>query len=190
MQLLQNLSRELARSSGNQPKLVDLVEMLERIKRGEKLKLTLDEKKLLFVARHSLTTVYFIAAVDAGKIKIGKTVDLKKRLASLSTMSPVDVTLVCSVDYDDGLEGRIHRHLSEYRSHGEWFHADPFVLDFIRGYRDGGIRWLVEQVGESGEYWMNSRGIMPEDMRAEMYFPGDDPDYPPNTQNKSGIDHS
>lgn len=191
LQLFQNLSRELARNADKQPPLIETVELLDRLKQGEPVDLKPEDQKRLFVATYALTTVYFIAAVDAGMIKIGKTRDMKKRMATLRTMSPVGLEVVCTIAYDDSLEKRIHEHLKEYRAHGEWFYADKPVLDFIRGYRENGVRWVVDQVGEAGHYWMNNRGQMPDEMRLHLDFGSvySDPDYAAGTQEKSMVDH-
>jgi hypothetical protein len=180
----------MSRNLHNQEPLLDVVERLEKYKRGEIKQLTLEQKKAIYLAECSLTTVYFVAAVDAAMIKIGKTVDLTKRLNTLRSMSPVPLELACSIDYDAGLERRIHQHLSDHRSHGEWFNATKEVVDFMRGYCDHGIRWVVEAVGDCPGNWIDNNGkMMGEEMRFERQFGGGpDPDYSPNTQNKSGID--
>lgn len=191
--LLQNLSREMARTADSQPPLLEIALLLEEVRKkvaaGEKIELSLEDKKRLYVATHALSTVYFIAAPDAGMIKIGKTTNLEKRLATLRTMSPVTLEPICTIDYDDNMEARIHRHLSEYRSHGEWFFADKPVLDFIRCYRNQGLSWLVDKVGDAGPYWMNGRGGVSDGMKdfmsQSLYEEREnfDPDYRPNTQN-------
>lgn len=192
LRLLQNLSRELARQAEQQPALIDIIELHDKVKRGEVADLSLMDKKRLYVAQYALVTTYFIAAPDVAMIKIGKTVNLAKRLAAIQSHCPVQLQVACEIDYDDGLEGRIHKHLKEYRSHGEWFHAEKEVVDFMRGYRDNGIRWVVDKVGDSAGLWMNNRGKMPEDMRDDIdrLGRGSDPDLRPNTQNVSGIDFS
>lgn len=129
------------------------------------VELTLQQKQRLYVLSNCLMTVYFIAAVDAGKVKIGKTTNIQKRMASLTTMSPVELTLLHTVQYDARLEKRIHVHLKKYRAHGEWFHADKPVLDFIRNVKNEGITWLVKRVGDAPDHWMNHRGEMPDEMR-------------------------
>jgi hypothetical protein len=131
------------------------------------VQLDLVQKQRLYVLSHCLTTVYFIAAVDAGKIKIGKTTNIQKRMATLTTMSPVPLQLVHSVQYDNNLERRIHEHLKEYRAHGEWFHADKPVLEFVRNVKNKGIEWLVKRVGDAPDYWMNNRGSVPDEMKWE-----------------------
>lgn len=116
--------------------------------------LSLAQKQRLFVLSKMVATVYFIAAVDAGKIKIGRTRNISKRLSALETSSPVPLTLMHTVQYDDELEQRIHQHLGKYRSHGEWFHADKPVVEFVRNAKKEGIPWLVSQVGDAAPRWM------------------------------------
>jgi hypothetical protein len=62
----------------------------------------------------------------------------------------------------------------------------------MKGYRDHGIRWVVEKVGDCSGNWIDHNGRMTEDMRSERRYGSrmSDPDYSPNTQNKSGIDFS
>jgi hypothetical protein len=118
------------------------------------VELDLVQKKRLYVLSYHLTTLYFIAAVDAGKIKIGKTKHIHKRLSTLMTASPVPLKLLHSVQYDEGLERRVHNHLKKYRSHGEWFHADKPVVEFVRNVKERGIQWLVSEVGDAPANWM------------------------------------
>lgn len=160
---LQNLSAREYRSNSKEPFLDDM--LLLQAHREGMVELSLQQKQRLFVLSHCLMTVYFIAAVDAGKIKIGKTTNIQKRMAALTTVSPVELTLLHTVQYDARLEKRIHDHLKEYRAHGEWFHADKPVLDFIRNVKKEGITWLVNRVGDAPHHWMNHRGEMPDEMR-------------------------
>lgn len=175
----------MARDATDGAPLIESVLLLEKVrekrKKGEHVKLTLEEKKRLYVVAYSLTTVYFIAAADAGMIKIGKTTDLNKRLATLRTMSPVPLEVACTISYDDRLEWRLHTHFSKYRSHGEWFYAEKEIVDFMRGYKDKGIQFVVDTVGDSGSFWMNSRDGATEGMRAYLTRCGKhlDPDYKP-----------
>jgi hypothetical protein len=170
----------------------EMIDLYEKAKREGVRNLTLLQKQQLYVFRHSLTTVYFIAAPDVAMIKIGKTVDLKKRMATLRTMSPAPLELACTIEYDAGLEARIHQYLKKYRSHGEWFHATKEVVDFMRGYCDEGIHWVVARVGDCPGCWIDHQGTMTEGMRDAKRYGSRyaDPDYCPNTQNVSGIDFS
>ena len=174
LQILQNVSTELRRRDRRPTYLDDYrlyVEVLERVASGEKSGLTLQEQKRVYVLQASLTTVYFLAAVDAGKVKIGKTLHLQKRLANLRTANAGELELLTAVRYDSHLEARIHAHLAEYRSHGGWFHADAPVVDFIRGVRDGGVEWVVEQVGDAPPVWVNSLDNLSEELRLARVDP-------------------
>lgn len=139
--------------------------MLLQAYREGMVDLTLQQKQRLYVLSNCLMTVYFIAAVDAGKIKIGKTTNMQKRMATLVTMSPIELKVLHTVQYDARLERRIHNHLKKYRAHGEWFYADKPVLDFIRSVKKEGIPWLVSCVGDAPVHWMNNRGSVPDEMK-------------------------
>lgn len=165
---LENLSTELTRSGDKFPFLKDVQLMREcrrSMEAGIHLPLTMEQKKRLYVLSSSLATVYFVAAPSVGMIKIGKTGNLPKRLATLKTFSPVPLELVMTIDYDEFLESRIHRYLAEYRSHGEWFSLCDPVRGFIRAYEKHGLEWLVEEVGDAPPHWMNHRRGLPEDLR-------------------------
>lgn len=126
----------------------------EKKARGDSLSsYSIEDKARLLIVHRNLSIVYFIAATDVGLIKIGRTVNLKKRFISLQTSSPVKLDVVHSIQYDYDLETRIHEHLAEYRAHGEWFQACKPVIRFIRAIKDNGIGWLVEQVGDAGPNW-------------------------------------
>jgi len=118
---------------------------------------SLDDRCLALIAYWSLITVYFVASVDHALIKIGKTKDVARRFASLSNMSPAPLRLAYTVEYDVSLESRIHDYLSDYRAHGEWFHAAPEVVDFVRGVKDKGHRWMISKVGDADHNWIAYR---------------------------------
>ena len=149
--------------------ILDDVLLLEKVKdsvkSGKTIRLSLDQRKRLFVLHNCVTTVYFVAAPDAGLIKIGKTGDMEKRLSALANGSPVPLELICTVQYHDDLERRIHRHLAEYRAHGEWFYADKPVLSFVRSVRDKGIAWVVQEVGDEYFNWAAIKRGMDEDLK-------------------------
>lgn len=153
----QNISSEISRGRDELPPLLELMKLHEAIAAGKKLELAPLEKKALYLMAYSMTTVYFIVAPEVEMVKIGKTTDLEKRMATLKTMSPTKLQLGVSMDYDDWLESRIHKHFKEHRSHGEWFFADEPIVDFMQGYRDKGIEYVVAEVGDAPRHWMNSR---------------------------------
>lgn len=66
----------------------------------------------------------YIAASDCGLYKIGMTTGKpKKRVSSLNTSSPTEITLEHSVFCEDcsQLESRLHDAFDEFRVKGEWF---------------------------------------------------------------------
>ena len=81
-------------------------------------------------------SVYFIEAAN-GLIKIGRSTDPLRRLRGLQTGSPVQLRMVLVLT---GLgvadEMALHDRFAEYRSHGEWFHPGPDLIEFVRGSRD------------------------------------------------------
>lgn len=131
----------------------------EAAERNRSAMFSLDDRCLALVAYFSLVDTYFVASVDHALIKIGKTKHIGKRFSSLQTMSPAPLELAYVVEYDVMLESRIHAHLAEYRAHGEWFHATPEVVDFIRGIKDNGHRWLIDQVGDACHEWIAQRRL-------------------------------
>ena len=135
------------------------------MKEGKPVRLTLEEKRRLYVVHASLTKVYFIEGEGSGLVKIGKTGNVKRRLRALQTSSPVSLNLLMTIEYDDDLESRIHNKLSAHRAHGEWFRISDEVREFMISCRDKGLPWLVSQVGDAPNYWMNSRRGLSEEAR-------------------------
>lgn len=133
------------------------VKVRESAKRNRVETFSLDERCLALITHWSLIAVYFVASVDHALIKIGKTADLNRRFASLVNMSPAPLEVAYVVEYDVGLEKRIHQHLEDHRAHGEWFHASAEVVDFIRGVKNNGHRWMIEQVGDADHNWIAYR---------------------------------
>lgn len=75
--------------------------------------------------RHSKAGVYFIVA--GMEIKIGHSVDPRRRLASLQTAAAQELLLVHVIVEDDEsqrrkIENDLHGRFSEYWIRGEWFH--------------------------------------------------------------------
>lgn len=75
--------------------------------------------------------VYFILNRISGRIKIGKSFDVDKRLASLQTASPDPLELLGSVPSWLHTEAELHARFAALREHGEWFRDDPELLAFI-----------------------------------------------------------
>lgn len=74
--------------------------------------------------------VYFISGGDL--IKIGYAKQPLKRLTSLKSGSPYELTLIASMAGSMALERHLHDRFADLRQNGEWFRADPKLLRFIR----------------------------------------------------------
>lgn len=72
--------------------------------------------------------VYVVHAPDSGRLKIGRTNDVRKRLSQLQSSSPVRLYLAATFLPDSGhSEGSLHEQFGLHRIHGEWFSDD--ILD-------------------------------------------------------------
>jgi hypothetical protein len=67
----------------------------------------------------SIWHTYLVGAEGIDLVKIGHTTDPKKRLASLQTGQPLQLTLLWSQEGD--CESYLHVKFAEYRVRGEWF---------------------------------------------------------------------
>jgi hypothetical protein len=76
-----------------------------------------------------LAGVYFIRADQ--EVKIGMSNNVHQRMKALSTMSPVPLELLAVVAGAHLEEAQLHRKFAHLRMHGEWFRAEPELLDFI-----------------------------------------------------------
>jgi len=67
-------------------------------------------------------------------IKIGKATDIGKRIAELSTASPINLVLVASIQSDNAikLEGHLHKTFAKHRLNGEWFELNPAMIKTLR----------------------------------------------------------
>jgi hypothetical protein len=100
-------------------------------------------------ARPNLTRgVYFLQAGQSGNIKIGRTYDLKSRLASLQTGSSEPLKLLAFVNCEDSdpadVEATVHRAFQRYRLHGEWFQPSNELIEYIRKLGTHGNQPYVE----------------------------------------------
>lgn len=75
---------------------------------------------------------YFIQAGDDGLIKIGRTRNVQGRLETLRCGSPLPLAVI-GIVYAD-IEAQLHESFRAFRSHGEWFYPNPFLLRFIQGH--------------------------------------------------------
>ena len=72
------------------------------------------------------SSVYFIGCSAA--IKIGVTVKLEARLATLRSHSPLPLSLMASIEGGSTVEREYHRRFAAHRLHGEWFEPHPDIL--------------------------------------------------------------
>jgi hypothetical protein len=80
---------------------------------------------------------YLIRAASAtGRIKIGQSIDVRKRLLTLQAASPVLLNVVATLP---GLqhEAELHRRFASQRRHGEWFDPSSELLDLCRAHSTG-----------------------------------------------------
>lgn len=73
--------------------------------------------------------VYFIYC--AGRVKIGRAVDVKQRLSSISTGSPFRPTMLLAVSASLSGEREIHARFAEDRVHREWFRLSDYLRRYI-----------------------------------------------------------
>jgi hypothetical protein len=76
--------------------------------------------------------VYIVQARNSGLVKIGKAVDVTKRLGDLRAMGtePLDL-LVVLPGFGGEWERRLHRRFAEYRDHGEWFTPGSRLMEYV-----------------------------------------------------------
>jgi len=72
---------------------------------------------------------YLIQSVKGGPVKIGKSLDPEKRLASMQTGSPVELQLLAVIPRD--VERELHDRFSHAHSHGEWFAPTEDLVAFV-----------------------------------------------------------
>jgi hypothetical protein len=79
---------------------------------------------------------YVIEAPEVGVVKIGRTKNLAKRYAELSTSSP-EILRVSRVIKGEWHESVLHRNLKQFRGKGEWFVFSDEVRDYLNRYWRG-----------------------------------------------------
>ncbi len=73
--------------------------------------------------------IYFAECGDF--IKIGYTLSVERRIASLSTGNPAPISVLLVVKGKRGFERHLHNRFAKIRSRGEWFEKHPDLLSFI-----------------------------------------------------------
>lgn len=76
--------------------------------------------------------VYFIRNTRSGAVKIGSATDPRKRLVGLQTGCPDTLELVGAIPGGRVQEKAMHRMFKQFRLRGEWFRAEPTLVQEIR----------------------------------------------------------
>lgn len=88
--------------------------------------------------REVTSVVYFLKPVGMpGPIKIGRTVDIRKRLATFASWSPIRLEVAASVVGSAALERRLHETFAFAHSHLEWFYPVDELLQGISALQQG-----------------------------------------------------
>jgi T5orf172 domain len=115
--------------------------------------------------------IYFIqeAGNEKAPIKIGYcSGDPISRLQALQTGYPAKLAIICVLPGPQSDEGREHEKWKHLRVHGEWFRADPDLLEYIRSEaseKDPTKRHrteataLAQAKGEYAEYALRPTGL-------------------------------
>lgn len=75
--------------------------------------------------------VYFVKSQETGRIKIGFTKNLKKRLSKMQTDSAETLKVLFAFESLPVDEKTLHAALSDDRHHGEWFELTAELLEYI-----------------------------------------------------------
>jgi len=120
---------------------------------------------------------YFIQGVPMSPVKIGKTLDIKKRLASLQTGNPHELRVLCALEGDR--EREMHEMFSSDRICGEWFCWSPEMESFLADDRAGiGPVWSMvnlyctKEQREQFNRWQWELYTMAERLRGWVRFSG------------------
>lgn len=80
--------------------------------------------------------IYFLGDEDGRFIKIGATKHLLDRLTRIQSNCPLKLTVLKELQGTYELEQLLLSIFSRFRIHGEWFEADPVLVQFIERLRD------------------------------------------------------
>jgi hypothetical protein len=77
-------------------------------------------------------SIYFVEAIGTGRIKIGITGNVTKRMQVLGAQCPVPTRLLCVLSGTMATERALLRLFSADRAHGEWFTASESLRAFVQ----------------------------------------------------------
>jgi hypothetical protein len=79
------------------------------------------------IRRQIHSSIYFVGC-DSGPVKIGLSINVKNRLATLQSACPFKLKILAIVSGGRSGEADYHRKFSSARLHGEWFERSPEIL--------------------------------------------------------------
>lgn len=103
-----------------------------------------------YMAAQRASSVYFLRSISTGLVKIGHSIDPKRRAASIASQSGATAELLL-VLRDAGTRGEavMHSRFAHLRERGEWFRAAPELLDFIDLARARQLDRVAERIEQS-----------------------------------------
>jgi hypothetical protein len=75
--------------------------------------------------------VYFMLAEDISEFKIGTSIDVGRRFEQIQSEIECRLSLISMIAGGYGLEAHLHRSVSEYRTHGEWFKCEGRAQELL-----------------------------------------------------------
>lgn len=118
--------------------------------------------------------VYFMQVGDNGPIKIGHTVDLRKRLVVTQVHNPYLVRLLCATDGGFKLEQELHEKFKDSHLFGEWFSPSEEIINYILPFER--LNWIAEDLkkavprGENHRLWKGENAINSVKQQRARYF--------------------
>ena len=82
------------------------------------------------VGAQRCSVVYFVRQGTSGFVKIGVSTNIKNRLSTFQTSSPLPVLLLATMDGDAETERSLHARFAHLRVKGEWFRDAEDLTEF------------------------------------------------------------
>ena len=82
---------------------------------------------------HRTGSVYLVRNDRNGMIKIGRSLDVQKRIKALQTSNPFPLTLILTISTNDSsqVESNLHQIFHHKRINGEWFNLSNQDINFV-----------------------------------------------------------
>ncbi len=111
--------------------------------------------------------VYFIQGSDGGPVKIGRSVDVERRLKELQAESPVRLVLREKLRGGADDEHQLQAKYAANRIHGEWFEPHPSMPGVIhRGQKMPSMAWRRDK-GNAIASWVEEELLLPDGRDSE-----------------------